>query len=119
MRISSNTIYDSNVAALGQQQTNLLKTQQQVSTGRKIQTASDDPVAAARVISVNQADAMNTQYASNRTAARHTLSLAESNLQSVKSLLQDVRVATVNAGNGSLKNSDRRTTAPELILRSK
>lgn len=114
MRISTSAIYDANVAALGQQQTNLLKTQQQVATGRRMQTASDDPVAAARAISVNQADAMNTQYGANRTAARHTLSLAESNLQSVKSLLQDVRVATVNAGNGSLQSGDRRTIATEL-----
>jgi flagellar hook-associated protein 3 FlgL len=114
MRISSNTIYDSNVAALGQQQTNLLKTQQQVATGRRIQTASDDPVAAARAISVNQADAMNTQYAANRTSVRHTLSLAESNLQSVTSLLQDVHTAAVNAGNGGLSNIDRQTIATEL-----
>ncbi|MDO8813504.1 MAG: flagellar hook-associated protein FlgL [Gallionella sp.] len=114
MRVSSNTIYDSNVAALGQQQTNLLKTQQQVATGRKIQTASDDPVAAARAISVNQADAMNTQYAANRTSVRHTLSLAESNLQSVTALIQDVQTAAVSAGNGSLSAIDRRTIATEL-----
>ncbi len=114
MRISSSTIYDSNVASLGQQQTVLLKTQQQVSTGRRIQTASDDPVAAARAVSVNQADAMNTQYAGNRSAARNTLSLAESNLQSVTSLLHDVHTTTVNAGNGSLTAADRRTMATEL-----
>lgn len=114
MRISSSTIYDSTVAALGQQQTNLLKTQQQVSTGRRMQAASDDPVAAARAVSVNQADAMNTQYAANRTAVRHTLSLAESNLQSVTLLLQDVHTAAVNAGNGGLSIIDRRTIATEL-----
>ncbi|MFZ2301262.1 MAG: flagellar hook-associated protein FlgL [Gallionella sp.] len=114
MRISTNTIYDSNVAALGQQQTRLFQTQQQVSTGRRMQTASDDPVAAARAISVNQADAMNTQYAANRTALRHTLSLAESNLQTVTSLLQDVHAAAVNAGNGSFTDYDRRTVATEL-----
>jgi flagellar hook-associated protein 3 FlgL len=102
------------VASLGQQQTVLLKTQQQVSTGRRIQTASDDPVAAARAVSVNQADAMNTQYAGNRSAARNTLSLAESNLQSVTSLLHDVHTTTVNAGNGSLTAADRRTMATEL-----
>jgi flagellar hook-associated protein 3 len=102
------------VAAIGQQQARLLKTQQQVSTGLKIQAASDDPVAAARIISVNQADAMNTQYAANRTAVRHTLSLAESNLQSVTSLLQDVHTTAVNAGNGVLTATDRRTIATEL-----
>lgn len=114
MRISSNTIYDSSVASLGQQQAQLLKTQQQVSSGRRILTPADDPVAAARALDISQSDAINTQYASNRDAARHTLSLAESTLQSVTSLIQDVRTAAVGAGNGGLSNSDRRTIATEL-----
>ena len=114
MRVSSNTLFDSNVAAMTQQQARLMQTQQQVATGRKILTASDDPVAAARALEVTQSDAMNTQYATNRGAARHTLSLAESTLQGVTSLLQDVKTATVNAGNGSLNSSDRRTMATDL-----
>lgn len=114
MRISSNTLFDSNVALLGQQQTRLLQTQQQIASGRRILTAADDPVAAARALEVTQSDAMNTQYAANRTAARHTLSLAESTLQSVTTLLQDVKTAAVSAGNGTLNNSDRQTIATEL-----
>ena len=114
MRVSSNMLFDSNVAAMTQQQERLMRTQQQVSTGRKILTASDDPVAAARALDVTQSDAMNTQYATNRGAARHTLSLAESTLQGVTSLLQDVKTAMVNAGNGTLNPSDRRTMATEL-----
>ena len=114
MRVSSNTIYDSNIAALNQQQARLLQTQQQVASGRRILTASDDPVAAARALDISQSDAMNTQYASNRGAARHTLSLADTALQSVTSLLQDVRTAVIGAGNSALSNSDRQTIATEL-----
>lgn len=114
MRISSKTIFDSNVSLLGQQQTQLLKTQQQVASGRRINTAADDPVAAARALEIAQSDATNTQYATNRTMARHKLSLAESNLQSVNALLQDVRTAVVNAGNGSLTGNDRKTIAADL-----
>lgn len=114
MRISSNTLFDSNVAAMSQQQARLLQTQQQIASGRRILTASDDPVAATRALDITQSDAMNTQYAANRGAARHTLSLAESTLQSVTSLLQDVRTATISAGNGAFANSDRQTIAAEL-----
>ncbi len=117
MRVSSSTLFDSNVAALSQQQSRLIQTQQQISTGRRILTPAVDPVASARALDISQSDAMNTQYASNRTAARHTVSLAESTLQSVTSLLQDVKTATVAAGNGSLTNSDRRTFATELAGR--
>ncbi|MDP1995560.1 MAG: flagellar hook-associated protein FlgL, partial [Gallionella sp.] len=114
MRVSSNTLFDSNVSALNQQQTRLLQTQQQIATGRRILAASDDPVAAARALDISQADATNTQYASNRGAARHTLSLAEGTLQSVTSLIQDAKIATISAGNGALSNSDRQTIATEL-----
>lgn len=114
MRISSNALFDSNVAAMGQQQARLQKTQEQIASGRKILTASDDPVAAARALEITQSDVVNTQYASNRGAARHTLSLAESTLQSVTELIQDVRTITINAGDGSLNNSDRATLANGL-----
>lgn len=117
MRISSNTIFDSNVAALNQQQTRLLHTQQQIASGRRLLTASDDPVAATRALEISQADATNTQYASNRDSARHTLSLAESTLQAVTSLILDARDATIAAGNGSLDSSGRKAIATDMTAK--
>ncbi len=114
MRISTSTIYDSNVAALNQQQARLLHTQQQIATGRRILTPADDPAASARALEVSQSDAANTQYADNRNAARHTASLSESVLQSVTRLLQDVHATAINAGNGALSNADRKTLATDL-----
>ncbi|MDP2694825.1 MAG: flagellar hook-associated protein FlgL [Gallionella sp.] len=114
MRISSNTIFDSNVASLNQQQARLLQTQQQIASGRRLLTASDDPVAATRALEISQADATNTQYASNRDSARNTLSMAEGTLQSVTSLLQDVHDAAAGAGNILLKGSDRSAIATDL-----
>lgn len=114
MRISSNTLFDSNVAAMGQQQTRLQQTQEQIASGRKILTASDDPVAAARALGIGEADAMNTQYTANRNAARHSLSLAETNLQSATSLVLDVRTALISVGNSSLTNSARQEVARDL-----
>lgn len=114
MRISSNTMYDSNVAAMQQQQTRMMQTQQQVSTGRKFITPADDPVAAAQALSLSQSSAVNTQFSANRGAARHTLSLAESMLQGVTSLLQDVRDTAISAGNGALGASDRQMISSAL-----
>lgn len=114
MRISTNMIFDSNVAALNQQQARLLQTQQQIASGRKLLTASDDPVAATRALAVSQSDATNTQYASNRNMARNALSMAETTLQNVTSLLQDVRDAALSAGNGLLTDSNRSAIASDL-----
>lgn len=114
MRISSNTMYDSNVAAMSQQQTRMLQTQQQVSTGRRFLTPADDPVASAQALSLSQSSAVNNQYTANRGAARHTLSLTESTLQSVTSLLQDVRETAISAGNGAMGAGDRQMIASAL-----
>ncbi|MBI5660346.1 MAG: flagellar hook-associated protein FlgL [Nitrosomonadales bacterium] len=114
MRISSSTIYESNVAALNQQQTQLLHTQQQVATGRRILTPADDPAGAARALEVAQSDATNTQYAANRNEAKHLVSLSEGTLQSVTTLLQDVRTSAIQAGNGALTAADRQVLATDL-----
>ncbi len=117
MRVSSSTIFDSNVAALNQQQARLQQTQQQIASGRRLLTAATDPVAATRAMDISQADAMNTQQTSNRGAARDPLMLADSALASVTTLLQDVRTTAVLAGNGSLSSSNRATLAKDLTGR--
>ena len=114
MRISSSTIFNSAVANMDQQQVQLAKSQQQVSTGLRMQTAADDPVAAAQALTVTQASATNTQYISNGNSAQNTLSLASSALQNVTSLIQAVQSEAIQAGNGSYSNSDRSTIATQL-----
>ena len=114
MRISTSTIYNANVSLLNQQQAQLLHTQQQISTQRRILSPADDPIASARALDVSQADASNSQYATNRNTALHSTSMSEGVLQSVTSLLQDVRTVAVNAGSGTLNNSDKQTLATDL-----
>lgn len=114
MRISSSTIFSSAVDNMNQQQIQLVKSQQQVSTGLRMQTAADDPVAAAQALTVTQASATNTQYTANGNSAQNTLSLASSALQSVTNLIQSVQSAAIQAGNGSYSNSDRSTIATQL-----
>ena len=114
MRISTSALYNANISMLNQQQAKLLHTQQQLASGRRMLTPADDPIASARALEVTQSDATNTQYATNRNAARHTASLSESILQSVTSLLQDVRTTAVQAGGGALTPYDKQTLASAL-----
>jgi flagellar hook-associated protein 3 FlgL len=114
MRISSNTIFEAGIRSIQQQQVDVLKTQQQLSTGRRILTPSDDPVAAARVLEVSQSSSLNDQYSTNRKTAISTLSLEESILGSITSLIQDVQTTAVNAGNPTLSNENRASFATEL-----
>jgi flagellar hook-associated protein 3 FlgL len=114
MRISTNTVYEQGVASILNQQEALLKTQLQASSGRRILTPADDPVAAARALDVTQAESLNTQYSQNRNNAKSSLGLVEGVLQGVTTLIQDVQTVAVNAGNQSLTDNDRAILATEL-----
>lgn len=114
MRISTSSLYSDNITTLNNLQTQVSQTQQQIATGRRILNPADDPAAAARAVELTQSDSANTQYGDNRTAAINTLSLAEGVMQSVTTLLQDARVIAMDAGNGILSDSSRRSLATEL-----
>jgi flagellar hook-associated protein 3 FlgL len=114
MRISTNTVYEQGVTSILNQQEAILKTQQQASSGRRILTPADDPVAAARALDVTQAESLNTQYTQNRNNAKSSLGLVEGVLQGVTTLIQDVQSVAVNAGNQSLTDNDRAILATEL-----
>ncbi len=114
MRISTQSIYDGGVLQLGSLQTSLARTQNQLSTGRRIITAADDPVAAARVLEITQSEQINLQFVTNRQNARSSLSQVELALTGVTELLQDVKTLAVNAGNATLTDADRQSLATEL-----
>lgn len=117
MRISTQQIFETGAARLGDLQTALAKTQQQISTGRKMLTPSDDPVAAARALDITQSQSINSQYADNRTQARNSLTVVEGTLDSVTDLLQNVRDALVSAGNTTYTDAQRGFVATDLESR--
>jgi len=52
MRISTQTLFESGATRLGELQSSLVKTQQQIATGRRMLSPSDDPIGAARALEV-------------------------------------------------------------------
>lgn len=114
MRISTNTFYDLGIGGIQQQSTALLKTQQQVSTGRRMVTPADDPVAAARALDVSQSLAIGQQFDANLDSVAGSLGMEEAILTSVTTLIQDAHATAVSAGNAALNNSDRAALATEL-----
>ncbi len=114
MRISTSSFYEQSQTAMGSQQGNLLRVQQQMGAGTKILTPSDDPISATRALGVSQSIALNAQYTTSRGQAIQTLSLEEGTLQSVTSVLQDVKTLVVQAGNGTMSDADRASIATAL-----
>lgn len=114
MRISTNMIFESGSKQLGELQSALARTQQQVASGRRILTPADDPVAAATALGIDQAISINNQLSVNRQNIKSSLSQEESVLQSVTSLLQSVKDAVVGAGNASMNDTQRQTYLTQL-----
>lgn len=114
MRISTNMMYEIGSRKITELQRELVKTQQQLSTQRRVLTPADDPVASASIIGLSQSMSINEQFATNRQNAKNYLSQEESALQSVTTLLQDVKTLVVNAGNGAMDDSQRKFLAAEL-----
>lgn len=114
MRISSNTSYELGIAALNRQQAAQIKTLEQMSTGRRMLTPSENPAAYVRALEVSQAEAGNTQYAVNRQNAMSNLGMLEGTLGNVTNLVQNAQELAVYAGNGTLTDSGRKAIATEL-----
>lgn len=114
MRISTSMMYQTGTDQLGTLQSNLARTQMQLSTQRRMLSAADDPIAAARALEVTQSQSVNTQYGVNRQNARASLSHVEQALQGTTGVIQNVQSLVVKAGNGALSDADRKSLAIEL-----
>lgn len=117
MRISTGMIFDSGVNSIQQRTSSLLRTQQQISSGRRILSPSDDPVAAARALEVTQSKEINVQYLTAQDNAKSSLGVMDGQLSSATDLFARVRELTVQAGNAALTPADRKSIALELRTR--
>jgi flagellar hook-associated protein 3 FlgL len=76
------------------------KAQEQVSSGKKVERPSDDPVAFTRIVSYKDMNAALDQYRRNIDFSRGFLSQAESSLQSVSNLLTRAKELTMQGVSG-------------------
>ncbi|MBE7928529.1 flagellar hook-associated protein FlgL [Pseudomonas saudiphocaensis] len=114
MRISTLQAFNNGVAGLQRNYANATRTQEQISTGNRILTPADDPVASVRLLQLEQQQNVLGQYNSNLTAAKNSLTQEEVTLNSVNTVLHRVRELALQAGNGALDPQDRKSIAAEL-----
>lgn len=105
MRISTLQIY--NIASKGIASANeaMVKTQEQMSTGQRVLSPADDPVAATKIMQLENEIERITQYENNINIAENNLSLEETVLKSVTNLIQRMQELTIQAGNTGVYTS--------------
>lgn len=114
MRITTANAYDQSVDTLQRRQADMQEAQAQLTSGKRVAKASDDPTAAARA--ERALAAVSRSEASQRAleASRNAMTLAESALGDAGDLLQQVRETMVAAGNASYSDNERASLAKRL-----
>lgn len=113
-RVSSFQLQQSAINSMLKQHETLSRTQQQVATGKKIFKPSEDPVAASRVVNLNDTLSAIDQHQSNVNSARARIMLSEGVLENVVESIHRVRELAIQANNDSQNESTRRFIAAEV-----
>lgn len=114
MRISNYTMFQDGEQAISTAESQLMQTELQLSSGKQINTPSDNPIGAADVASLSSTVSQLTQFTSNQNEAQMQLNQADSTMTSLVSLVQSAQQTLVQAGDGSYSDSQRQALAAEL-----
>ena len=102
MRISSQQVFDSGVSSMQQHTSDVVKYQQQISSGRKYQVASDDALAAGLGVQIDLDNAQFAMFRVNQNHINASLTSTDSQLNNINIALTKFQQMMVQAGNGTL-----------------
>lgn len=114
MRISTSMIYDRTVSGMQSQMSSIMHTQQQISSGKRLVSASDDPSASSQILQMTETQNLNKQFGTSQEGAQSTLALLDGQLQGVTDLIQYVQTRAVSAANGTLNAGDLKSMAADI-----
>ena len=114
MRFSSNQMFSQVSESMLKQEAEFSRLVEQMSTGRRILSAGDDPLAASQSVNVAGALSQANAFKNNRASADQALNAQEGALASATTTMQSVLERLVNAGNGTLSDTDRKSLATDL-----
>jgi len=87
---------------------------QQVSSGQKLNSISDDPAAAASIVTLRMESSANTQFLQNITTLTGSLQTAGSALSSVVEALTSAQTLGVEGATGTTNTQNRQAIAQEV-----
>lgn len=114
MRLSTVQLQRQQVDSLQQGQLSVSRLQQQISTGNKLISSYDDPVASAQIRALNSNLTDLKQYNSNGNAATQHLSLEETTVTNINTALQKINELRTQALNGTVNSGQRKIIAAQM-----
>ncbi len=114
MRLSTSMITNNSITGMLRKQTELSNTSNQMGSGKRILTPSDDPVASAMAFNAKNKLSDIEQYGKNIDYARKTLQTTESALGNIQNRLQRVRQLVIQANSDAIGEDGRKTIGLEI-----
>ncbi|MFW2405094.1 MAG: flagellar hook-associated protein FlgL [Gammaproteobacteria bacterium] len=114
MRVSTKSFQMQWISNFSSRQIGLNEIQRQVSTGRRIATAADDPAGAAQATLLQQSLDRLENFGKAADTARRRLSIEESVLDKLTNSLDRARELALQANNGKLDTGSRQAIAEEV-----
>lgn len=114
MRISTGYQFDQYSLQIASSQARYVRAQQQVATGKRIHTPSDDPSGTATVLHVRSLMSAATQYQSNVERAKGHLGFTESALGEVTNIGRRAYELTLRAANSTTSQTGREAMVTEI-----
>lgn len=114
MRITNNMLVNNLISNVNKNLVNMSKMQDQLASGKKVHSASDDPVAASKIIKYKTDLAEYAQYERNTNDALSWLETTESTMMDINKVLQRAREIAVKGSNGTNTDEDVEKIGQEL-----
>lgn len=114
MRVTNGMIVNTSLNGLYNNMNRLNKTYAQMTTGKKIQTVSDDPIIAGRSLKLKTTVLETTQYESNTKEAMSWMEVSEAALSNITEILKEIRTKCVQGANGTLEKEDLEVIETEI-----
>ncbi|WP_351088367.1 flagellar hook-associated protein FlgL [Shewanella sp. S1-49-MNA-CIBAN-0167] len=114
MRISTGQMFQQNTNSILEKQSATNTIMAQISSGKRVNTAGDDPVAAIGIDNLKQKNILVEQYEKNIDYATNHLAISESKIGSAETLISSMREQLLRGANGSLSSVERQMIADEM-----
>jgi len=114
MRVTNQSTYEAIKYHLAQRADDLVKANEIVASGKRINKLSDDPVGLVQVLSLRESLSNIEQMGRNVSTARSWLDGGETALGSVKELVTDMKTLAIQMANGTLGASERAGAAAQV-----
>ena len=114
MRVTQQSLYGTVISQANSSLLDLVQTNEQVSTEKRINRPSDDPTGTVQVLNTRSDISRLTQYSSNITQASGWLTQQDSTLTSVSTLVSSIKSLAEQAATGTMTDANRTEIASQV-----